>query len=176
MNILLQILDDGHITDAHGRNINFENTVIIMTTNAGSDKKDGAVGFNRSADDRGKEKAEKALKDFLRPEFINRVDEVVYFNYLSEDDFKAIARLMLDELRDSMAEKPIALHYDDRLIDYLTQKSFSQTYGARNLRRLIQKEIEDLIASEMISNYATPITQVDLTALESAIQILAVRK
>ena len=87
-----------------------------------------------------------------------------------------IARLMLDELRDSMAEKPIILHYDDRLIDYLTKKSFSQTYGARNLRRLIQKEIEDLIAAEMISNYASPITQVDLTALESAIQIMAVRK
>jgi len=176
MNILLQILDDGHITDAHGRNINFENTVIIMTTNAGSDKKDGAVGFNRSADEQGKEKAEKALKDFLRPEFLNRVDEVIYFNHLSEDHFKAIARLMLDELRASMAEKPIDLRYDESLLDYLTEKSYSQAYGARNLRRLIQKEIEDRIASEMISNYATPITQVDLTALESVIQVLAVKK
>ena len=175
MNILLQILDDGHITDAHGRNINFENTVIIMTTNAGSDRKDGTVGFNRSADEQGKEKAEKALKDFLRPEFLNRVDEVIYFNHLSEEDFKSIAKLMLDELRSSMAEKPIELRYDDRLLEYLTKKSFSQAYGARNLRRLIQKEIEDRIASEMISNYATPITQVDLTALESAIQILAVK-
>jgi len=171
MNILLQILDDGHITDAHGRIINFENTVIIMTTNAGSDKKDGPVGFNRSANEQGKEKAEKALKDFLRPEFINRVDEVVYFNLLSEDNFKTIAKLMLEELRDSMMEKPIELRYDDSLLDYLTEKSFSQAYGARNLRRLIQKEIEDRIASEMISNYATPITLVDLTALESVIQI-----
>jgi len=171
MNILLQILDDGHITDAHGRIINFENTVIIMTTNAGSDKKDGPVGFNRSVNEQGKEKAEKALKDFLRPEFINRVDEVIYFNLLSEDNFKAIAKLMLEELRDSMMEKPIELRYDDSLLDYLTEKSYSQAYGARNLRRLIQKEIEDRIASEMISNYATPITFIDLTTLESAIQV-----
>jgi len=174
MNILLQILDDGHITDAHGRTINFENTVIIMTTNAGSDRKDGAVGFNRTVDEQGKEKAEKALKDFLRPEFINRVDEIVYFNYLSEDNFKEIARLMLDELRDSMAEKRIKLQYDDSLIDFLTEESFSQTYGARNLRRFIQKELEDRVASEMISNYAHPITQVGLTAVNGAIQILAV--
>jgi len=174
MNILLQILDDGHITDAHGRNINFENTVIIMTTNAGSDKKDGAVGFNRSRDEQGKEKAEKALKDFLRPEFINRVDEIVYFNHLTEDDFKEIARLMLEDLRLSMAEKPIELIYDDTLLVYLTEKSFSQAYGARNLRRLIQKEIEDLIAAEMISKYHTPITKVDLTALEGALKMLTV--
>ena len=174
MNILLQILDDGRITDAHGRMINFENTVIIMTTNAGSDKKDGAVGFNRSRDEQGKEKSEKALKDFLRPEFINRVDAIVYFNHLSEDDFKKIARLMLDELRDSMAEKPIALTYDDSLVDYLTAKSYSQAYGARNLRRLIQKEIEDRIASEMINNFAHPIKQVGLTAVSGEIQILAI--
>jgi len=174
LNILLQILDDGHITDAHGRLVNFENTVIIMTTNAGSDKKDGAVGFNRTVNEQGKEKAEKALKDFLRPEFINRVDEIVFFNYLSEDNFKAIARLMLDELRDSMAEKPIILTYDDSLVDYLTEKSFSQAYGARNLRRLIQKAIEDRIAVEMISNYAHPVKQVALTAVKGEIQILAV--
>jgi len=145
-----------------------------MTTNAGSDRKDGAVGFNRSADEQGKEKAEKALKDFLRPEFINRVDEVVYFNHLTEDDFKAIARLMLGELRDTMAEKPIELSYDDSLIDYLTKESFSQAYGARNLRRIIQKEIEDRIASEMIANYVRPIRQVSLTAEGSEIKILAV--
>ena len=174
MNILLQILDDGHITDAHGRMVNFENTVIIMTTNAGSDKKEGAVGFNRTLNEQGKEKAEKALKDFLRPEFINRVDEIVYFNHLSEENFKAIARLMLGELRDSMAEKPIELRWDDALVDYLTEKSFSQTYGARNLRRLIQKEIEDKIASEMISNYSRPVKQVGLTAKNGEILILAV--
>jgi ATP-dependent Clp protease ATP-binding subunit ClpA len=173
MNILLQILDDGRITDAHGRTVNFENTVIIMTTNAGSDKKDGAVGFNRSMNEQGKEKATKALNDFLRPEFINRVDEIVYFNRLSEDDFKKIARLMLDELRDSMTEKDLKLSYDDSLIDYLTKKSFSITYGARNLRRLIQREIEDRIASEIISNYARPTKQIGLTAIDGEIQILA---
>ena len=174
MNILLQILDDGHITDAHGRTINFENTVIIMTTNAGSDKKDGTVGFNRTVDEQGKTKAEKALKDFLRPEFINRVDEIVYFNYLSEENFKAIARLMLDELRESMADKQIELRYDDSLVDYLTEKSFSHAYGARNLRRLIQKEIEDRIASEMIINFSRPVKQVGLTAINGEMQILAI--
>jgi ATP-dependent Clp protease ATP-binding subunit ClpA len=174
MNILLQILDDGHITDAHGRTVNFENTVIIMTTNAGSDRKDGAVGFNRSVNEQGKEKAVKALNDFLRPEFINRVDELVYFNHLTEEDFKKIARLMLDELRDAMAEKKLELKYDDSLLDYLTKKSYSHTYGARNLRRLIQREIEDRIASEIISNYARPAKQIGLTAVNGEIQILAV--
>ena len=174
MNILLQILDDGHITDAHGRLVNFENTVIIMTTNAGSDKKDGAVGFNRTINEQGKEKAEKALKDFLRPEFINRVDEIVYFNHLSEETFKQIAKLMLDELHDSMAEKPIELRWDESLIDYLTEKSFSRAYGARNLRRLIQKEIEDRIAAEMIASYSRPIKQVGLTVRNDEIQLIAV--
>ena len=174
MNILLQILDDGRITDAHGRMINFENTVIIMTTNAGSERKDGALGFNRTTDEHGQEKQEKALKDFLRPEFINRVDEIIYFNILTEENFKAIARLMLKELAESMAEKPIELRYDDSLVDYLTEKSFSQAYGARNLRRLIQKEIEDRIANEMITNYAQPIKQVGLAAKDGEIQILTV--
>ena len=173
LNILLQILDDGHITDAHGRTVNFENTVIIMTTNAGSDKKDGAVGFNRSINEQGKEKAIKALNDFLRPEFINRVDEIVYFNHLSEENFKEIARLMLEELREAMAEKKLELKYDDSLIDYLTKKSFSYTYGARNLRRLIQREIEDRIASEIIANYAHPAKQIGLTAVSGEIEVLA---
>jgi len=174
LNILLQILDDGRITDAHGRTVNFENTVIIMTTNAGSDKKDGAVGFNRTASEQGKEKAEKALKDFLRPEFINRVDEIIYFNQLSEENFREIAKLMLEELRETMAEKPIELRYDDSIIDYLASKSFSNTYGARNLRRLLQKEIEDKIAAEMIANYAKSIKQIGLTAKDGEVQILAV--
>ena len=173
MNILLQILDDGHITDAHGRLVNFENTVIIMTTNAGSDKKDGAVGFNRTVNEQGREKAEKALKDFLRPEFINRVDEIVYFNHLSEENFRHIAILMLGELRDAMAEKPIDLHWDDSLVDYLTEKSYSIQYGARNLRRLIQKEIEDCIASEIITGYARHIRQIALSAKDGAIHIIA---
>ena len=172
MNILLQILDDGHITDAHGRIINFENAVIIMTTNAGSDSKNGTVGFNRSADEQGKEKSEKALKDFLRPEFINRVDEVVYFNHLSEESFKQIAKLMLEELRESVAEKSIDLCYNETILEYLTKKAYSQTYGARNLRRLIQKEVEDRIASEMISNYEHPITSINLAANNENIQLL----
>jgi len=172
MNILLQILDDGHITDAQGRHINFENTVIIMTTNAGSDRKDGAVGFNRSSDEQGKEKAEKALKDFLRPEFINRVDEVVYFNLLSEESFKQIAKIMLDELQDAIKDKLINLKYDESILDYLTKKAYSQVYGARNLRRLIQKEVEDRIASEMIANYENPIKQINLTAKDECVKLL----
>ncbi|MCL2366758.1 MAG: AAA family ATPase [Oscillospiraceae bacterium] len=173
MNILLQILDDGRISDAQGRMINFENTVVIMTTNAGSDKKDGAVGFNRSRDEQGKEKAEKALKDFLRPEFINRVDAIVYFNHLTEENFKAIAKLMLEELKHAMAEKPITLQYDDSLLDYLTDKSYSQAYGARNLRRVIQKEIEDAIATEMIFSYAANIKQVGIAVRDGKIQVLS---
>lgn len=173
LNVLLQILDDGRITDAHGRTVNFENTVIIMTTNAGSDKKDGTVGFNRTIGELGKEKAMKALNDFLRPEFINRIDEIIYFNQLTEDNFKKIAKLMLNELHDAMVEKNIELTYDDSLVDYLTKKSFSLAYGARNLRRLIQKEVEDKIASEIIENFATPISRVGITAVEGKIQILA---
>jgi len=173
MNILLQILDDGHITDAQGRTINFENTIIVMTTNAGSDRKDGTVGFNKTSDEQGKEKAEKALKDFLRPEFINRIDEVIYFNHLSKEAFIEIARLMLNELRDAMAEKHIELHYDETLVTYLTDKAFSQTYGARNLRRLIQKEIEDMIATEIISNYATPLRHVNLSSNEGAVSVIS---
>jgi len=174
MNILLQILDDGRITDAQGRMINFENTIIIMTTNAGSDKKDGAVGFNRSRDEQGKEKAEKALKDFLRPEFINRVDSIVYFNHLNEENFKTIAKLMLEELKAAMAEKPIALKYDDSLLDYLVEKSYSQAYGARNLRRVIQKEIEDAIATEIIFGYADHVKQVGITVKDGKMQIISV--
>lgn len=173
MNILLQILDDGHVTDAHGRTINFENTVIIMTTNAGSDKKEGAVGFNRSVDALDKEKAEKALKEFLRPEFIARIDEVVYFNHLTEDNFKQIADLMLKELCDSLAEKSIVLIYDDDLLDYLTKKSYTLSSGARNLRRQIQKDVEDKIANELIAKYQEPVSQIILTASAESISLLA---
>ena len=174
LNIMLQILDDGHITDAHGRTVNFENTVIIMTTNAGSNRKDGAVGFNRTLNEQGREKAMKALNDFLRPEFINRVDEIVCFNHLTEEDFGKIAKLMLDELKDSMAEKMIELTYDDTVIKWLTDKAYSITYGARNLRRLIQTDIEDKIAQEIITNYAHPVKKVGVTAAEGKIQVLAV--
>jgi len=172
LNILLQILDDGHITDAHGKTVNFENTVIIMTTNAGSDKKGGTVGFNRTVNEQGKEKVLKALNDFLRPEFLNRVDEIVYFNRLTEENFRDISKIMLKELQDSLKEKGITLSYDDSLLDYLIKKSYSITYGARNLRRVIQKEIEDKIAGVIIENYATALRNINLSADGDSIQIV----
>ena len=166
LNILLQILDDGHITDAQGRNVNFENTVIVMTSNAGSDARTsaGSVGFGRTADQQGRERAMKALESFLRPEFINRVDEIVYFNKLTEDNFKAIAALMLQELQDSLAEKGIVFTWQDSLLDYLVKKSYSAAYGARNLRRLIQKELEDAIATKLIDSYLHPIQSIHASA------------
>ncbi len=154
LNILLQILDDGRITDAQGRTVNFENTVIIMTTNAGSNTKSGAVGFGMSADDQTKERVMKALNDFLRPEFINRVDEIVYFNKLTEEHFRAIAALMLSEVREAMAARGMTLVWDENVIDALVKKSFSETYGARNLRRTIQKDIEDAIAEAVVTQRA----------------------
>ena len=164
LNILLQILDDGHITDAHGRKVNFENTVIVMTSNAGSNTKVGSVGFNRTADEQGKDRAMKALQDFLRPEFINRVDEIVYFHQLTEDNFKAIAGLMLKELKDSLAERHISLTWEDSLLDYLVKKSYSAAYGARNLRRLIQKELEDAIAERIIGSWQHPVRQINVSS------------
>lgn len=164
LNILLQILDDGRITDAHGRTVNFENTVIVMTSNAGSNTKSGSVGFARTANEQGRERAMKALQEFLRPEFINRVDEIVYFNQLTEDNFKAIAALMLQELQDSLAEKGIVFTWQDSLLDYLVKKSYSAAYGARNLRRLIQKELEDAIASRIIDSWQHPVARLDASS------------
>ena len=173
LNILLQILDDGHITDAHGRKVNFENTVIVMTSNAGSNSKVGSVGFDRTAEEQGKDRAMKALQDFLRPEFINRVDEIVYFNQLTREDFKGIAALMLGELARAMEEKQIAFSWDDALLEYLVEKSYSAVYGARNLRRLIQKELEDAIAVRLIEGYAHPVSQMQATAVDGQIQLTA---
>ena len=164
LNILLQILDDGRITDAHGRTVNFENTVIVMTSNAGSNTKSGSVGFARTANEQGRERAMKALQEFLRPEFINRVDEIVYFNQLTEDNFKAIAALMLQELQDSLAEKGIVFTWQDSLLDYLVKKSYSAAYGARNLRRLVQKELEDAIASRIIDSWQHPVARLDASS------------
>ncbi len=173
MNILLQILDDGRITDAQGRTVNFENTVIIMTTNAGSDKKGaGTVGFGGTENDMARERAMKALRDFLRPEFINRVDEVVYFNKLTEDNFRSIAVLMLNELRDGLAEKAMTLDWDDSVIDYLVRKSYSAEFGARNLRRTIQKDIEDKVAARLIDNYDKELTHVGLSASGEEITVV----
>ena len=172
LNVLLQILDDGQITDAHGRKVNFENTVIVMTSNAGSDNKSaGAVGFGGSADQQGKERTMKALQDFLRPEFLNRVDEIVCFNHLTKENFTGIARIMLEELRTSLGDKGYTFRYDDALVDYLVEKSYSMTYGARNLRRQIQKELEDPMAARIIDSFENPITQISATAADGAVQL-----
>ena len=172
LNILLQILDDGRITDSQGRVVNFENTVVVMTSNAGSGVKTGSVGFDRTADQQGRDRAMKALQEFLRPEFLNRVDEVVYFNQLTQEDFKKIAVLMLEELRGSLAERDIALSWDDSLLDYLVKKSYSAAYGARNLRRQIQKDLEDAIAGRIIDNWQHPITQIRACANGEALELL----
>ena len=164
LNVLLQILDDGEITDAHGRKVNFENTIIVMTSNAGSATKEGTVGFDRSLSQQDSEKAMKALQQFLRPEFINRVDAVITFNRLTEENFQAIARIMLGELTDSLREKGITFTYDNTLVDFLTEKSYSRTYGARNLRRTIQKELEDPMATKIINSYEEPVTRIRATA------------
>ncbi|MCI9443801.1 MAG: ATP-dependent Clp protease ATP-binding subunit [Oscillospiraceae bacterium] len=173
LNVLLQILDDGQITDAHGRKVNFENTVIVMTSNAGSDRKEGTVGFNKTVGELDKDRAMKALQQFLRPEFINRVDEIVCFNKLSEEDFQPIACLMLDELKASMKEKGLTLTYSSELVKYLVSKSYSATYGARNLRRTIQKEVEDALALEIINSYDNPVSQIAITAEEEKVVIHA---
>ena len=170
LNILLQILDDGEVTDAHGRKVNFENTVIVMTSNAGSGKAAGAVGFGRSADDQDKERVMKALQEFLRPEFINRVDEIVYFHQLTEENFRGIAGIMLEELKAAL-EEGYHFTYDDALVDYLVKKSYSAAYGARNLRRCIQKDVEDPMAARIIESYETPITQIKATAEDGAVKL-----
>ena len=171
LNILLQILDDGEVTDAHGRKVNFENTVIVMTSNAGSDKATGSVGFGRSADDQGRERTMKALREFLRPEFINRVDEIVYFHQLTEENFAAIARIMLDELQASLKEKGYSFSYDDALVSHLVHSSYSAAYGARNLRRCIQKELEDPMAARIIDSFEHPITQLRATAEDGKVRL-----
>ena len=171
LNVLLQILDDGEITDAHGRKVNFENTIIVMTSNAGSATKEGTVGFDRTQKEQDSDRAMKALQQFLRPEFINRVDAVITFNRLTEEHFRAIARIMLDELQASLKEKGITFTYDDALVAFLTEKSYSRTYGARNLRRTIQKELEDPMATRIIDSYEHPVSQVRATAENGAVRL-----
>ncbi len=171
MNILLQILDDGRITDAQGRSVNFENTIIIMTTNAGSNKSAGSVGFGRNLSEMSKERSMKALNDFLRPEFINRVDEVICFNQLSEENFRAIAALMLGEERDILSQRGMELLWDESLIDYLVKQAYSVTYGARNLRRSIQKQIEDVIAERLIDNRGKKLSRISLSADGDSVKV-----
>ena len=171
LNILLQILDDGRITDAQGRVVNFENTIIIMTSNAGSNQKGGSVGFGRSLTEQSKEKAMKALGEFLRPEFINRVDEIVCFNQLSEDNFRGIADIMLAELQQSLEGRGIAFTWDESVKDYLVKKSYSVAYGARNLRRAIQTDLEDPIAERIIKSYVDPFRSIKATCEDRTIKL-----
>lgn len=173
MNVLLQILDDGHITDAQGRVVNFENTVIVMTSNAGSDRKGGAMGFGRTANEQSRERSMKALSEFLRPEFINRVDEIVSFHQLTEENFRKIALIMLHELQSTLSEKGIAFTWDEAVLDYLVKDSFSVTYGARNLRRSIQKHLEDPIATQIIESYLNPVKTMKAVVENEKVSILS---
>ena len=160
LNVLLQVLDDGRITDAQGRVVNFENTIIVMTSNAGSEGGVGGMGFGRTAGDQVREKTMKALQSFLRPEFLNRVDEIITFNHLTEDNFHSIAKIMLDELVQNLADRGLELVWNADLLDYLVKKAFSVTYGARNLRRTIQRDLEDPISERIIESFESPISQI----------------
>jgi len=173
LNILLQILDDGMITDAHGRRVNFENTVLVLTSNAGSDKAGGTVGFGSNATEQSKDKAMKALKDFLRPEFINRLDEIVAFNALTKGDYTIIAGIMLKELIGSLNERGCSLTLDADVIAWMVEKAYSPKYGARALKRLIQKELEDRIAALMIERYQTGVTAILVSCLEDSLRVRA---
>ncbi|MCL2095377.1 MAG: ATP-dependent Clp protease ATP-binding subunit [Oscillospiraceae bacterium] len=152
MNILLQILDDGKITDAHGREVNFENTIIVMTTNAGSNLSMASLGFSESEGKAADNKTQKALSDFLRPEFLNRVDEIITFRSLTEEDFAEISKIMLGDLKKALDEKSIEFAYTEEAAKVIAKKSYSKKYGARNLRRLIQTEVEDKMANLIIEN------------------------
>ena len=165
LNALLQILDDGRLTDAQGRVVSFENTVIVMTSNAGSATGGTPAGFGRTVSQQSKERAMKALEDIMRPEFLNRIDEIIAFNQLTEADFRRISTIMLSELRDTLSDKGIRLTWDDSLLDWLTEKSFSIKFGARNLRRLIEKEIENPLATAIVTGDC-PLTGAYLRASE----------
>ncbi len=171
LNILLQILDDGRITDAHGKTVNFENTVIVMTTNAGSENRSGVVGFAADSAKSNEERTEKALSAFLRPEFINRVDEIITFRSLDVNDFEKIAHIMLNELKSVLSEKGIDLEYDEEVARIVANGSFSEKYGARNMRRYIQKNIEDKLAEEIISDYNFTYKSAKLSVSDGEIKV-----
>ena len=171
LNVLLQVLDDGRITDAQGRVVNFENAIIVMTSNAGSEGTVGGLGFGRTDQDQVRERTMKALRGFLRPEFLNRVDEIITFNHLTEENFLGIADIMLTELRDSLASRGLALVWTQEVRQLLCKKAFSITYGARNLRRVIQKELEDPISELIIDSFESPITEVNIVAVDEQLQI-----
>ena len=162
LNILLQILDDGRITDARGKTVNFENTVIVMTTNAGSDRSSATIGFSDNAGEQAESATMKALSDFLRPEFINRVDEIITFRSLDEKDFAQIAKIMLGELKDALAEKNIKFKYSQTVLEYIARNSYSRKYGARNMRRFIRSHVEDQIAERIIADYSKSISGISL--------------
>ncbi len=169
LNVLLQVLDDGRITDAQGRVVNFENTVIVMTSNAGSEGRVGGLGFGRTDTDMVKEKTMKALSEFLRPEFINRVDEIITFHHLTEENFLGIADIMLAELRDSLNARGLNLTWEEDLRQLLVKKAYSLTYGARNLRRTIQKELEDPISEAIIDSFENPISSIHIRTSEDKV-------
>jgi ATP-dependent Clp protease ATP-binding subunit ClpA len=173
LNVLLQVLDDGRITDAQGRTVNFENTIIVMTSNAGSEGTVGGMGFGRTDGQMAHEKAMKALRQFLRPEFINRVDEIITFNHLTEENFLGIADIMLAELKQNLQERGFELSWNEDLREYLVEKAFSVTYGARNLRRTIQRDLEDPISEKIIESFETPISTIEICVKDGKLDILA---
>ena len=171
LNILLQVLDDGRITDAQGRVVNFENAIIVMTSNAGSEGRVAGMGFGKSENDQTQEKTMKALKEFLRPEFINRVDEIITFNHLTEENFLGIADIMLEELRSSLCDRGLSLTCDESVRQHLVKLAYSVTYGARNLRRTIQKQLEDPISEVIIDSFETPISAIHVYMESDEIQL-----
>ena len=170
LNSLLQILDDGRLTDAQGRVVSFENTVIVMTSNAGSQSNNTPAGFGRTVSQMSKDRVMKALEEIMRPEFLNRIDEIIAFNQLSEDNFRHIAEIMLGELRTTLADKDIRLTWDDSLLGLLTEKSYSVKYGARNLRRLIEKEIENPLATAIVAG-DKPLMGAHLSAVDGKVKL-----
>ena len=171
LNVLLQVLDDGRITDAQGRQVNFENTIIVMTSNAGSEGQVGGMGFGRTSGDMVKERTMKALRGFLRPEFINRVDEIITFNHLTEENFLGIADIMLGELKGALADRGLELTWDEALGQYLVKEAYSIVYGARNLRRTIQQSLEDEIAERIIDSFEVPISSIHVTVENEGITL-----
>ena len=173
LNVLLQVLDDGRITDAQGRVVNFENTIVVMTSNAGSEGRVAGLGFGRTQNDQVKEKTMGALREFLRPEFINRVDEIITFNHLSEENFRGIADIMLKELSDNLSNRGLTIHWEVSVKDLLVKKAYSTVYGARNLRRTIQRELEDPISQKIIDSFENPISTITVSTKEDEICVTA---
>ena len=172
MNILLQILDEGKLNDSQGRSVNFENTIIAMTSNAGSTDKSTGVGFNKTAEEVSKDKAIKGLREFLRPEFISRIDEIVVFDPLSKEAYAKIAGLMIDEMKEPLLEKEITLTYDEKVLEVVADKSYDKKFGARDIRKVIRKDVEDKVASEIIEHPDQRIKHLHITTSEDGKDIV----